>query len=304
MRAIGSWLIGFSIVAVIFWQVDKASLSEALSNISPSFAILAVLSTLPMIAIKAVRWHLLLGAIGINYPAHRALLSFLVSLAFSVLTPGRVGEIYRAWPAAKYCNSAVSRASSSVVLDRFFDLFVLIGIAILGLFITPGRLFAGLAFSLLLFLCLCFSCWFLARTFPVSLLENWPKVMRAASEFQTAFVEVPPRIMTLSFFLTFLSYGFYFAIILALASIIGIDAAPVTICFAVAIGGLAAMLPISVSGLGTRDASIVFLLGQAGVTSSKALGLSMAIFIVFYLSALFFGLTAWIIEQMMRSGSK
>ena len=63
-------------------------------------------------------------------------------------------------------------------------------------------------------------------------------------------------------------------------------------------GSLVALLPISVAGLGTREAAIVAYLGAAGVSSETGLGLSLLVFLTFHVASGLMGAVAWWIRPI------
>ena len=64
----------------------------------------------------------------------------------------------------------------------------------------------------------------------------------------------------------------------------------VTTSYAVALGSLITLLPISISGLGTREAVMIAYLGTAGISSEAALGFSLLVFFTFYICGGLIGL--------------
>jgi uncharacterized membrane protein YbhN (UPF0104 family) len=67
----------------------------------------------------------------------------------------------------------------------------------------------------------------------------------------------------------------------------------IQVSYAVAIGSLVTLLPISISGLGTREAAIIAYLGTAGVSDEQALGFSLLVFATFYVGGGILGAVAW-----------
>jgi uncharacterized membrane protein YbhN (UPF0104 family) len=79
--------------------------------------------------------------------------------------------------------------------------------------------------------------------------------------------------------------------LLALALSLPIDI--IRVSMAVALGSLVTLIPISISGLGTREAVIVAYLGNAGVAPEAALGFSFLVFATFYIAGGLMGAIAW-----------
>ncbi len=83
-----------------------------------------------------------------------------------------------------------------------------------------------------------------------------------------------------------------------IAKSIDLDVAFATTSYAVALGSLTALLPISIAGLGTREAAIVAYLGTHDVSSEAALSFSLLVFVTFYLGGGIIGAVAWWLKPL------
>ena len=83
-----------------------------------------------------------------------------------------------------------------------------------------------------------------------------------------------------------------------LALALGLKTSFIQISFAVALGSLVTLLPISISGLGTREAAIVAYLGTAGVPAEMALSFSLLVFLTFYVAGGLMGAVAWWVKPI------
>ena len=84
----------------------------------------------------------------------------------------------------------------------------------------------------------------------------------------------------------------------------GIDASFLTVSLVIALGSLVAILPVSISGLGTRDAVIVAYLGTEGIQGDAALGFSILIFFVFVVGSGLIGAAAWLAKPVKLGALK
>tara|TARA_B100000427_G_C15460098_1_gene573624 strand:- start:997 stop:1215 length:219 start_codon:yes stop_codon:yes gene_type:complete len=65
-----------------------------------------------------------------------------------------------------------------------------------------------------------------------------------------------------------------------------------------AISNLVSFLPISISGLGTRDATLIFLFSLINIQSELALSYSLLIFFTIFLAGGLFGYFCWWIKPL------
>ena len=98
--------------------------------------------------------------------------------------------------------------------------------------------------------------------------------------------------------LTVVAYTVLFAQSYLLALAVNMQANFAVVTYAMALGSLVTLLPISVSGLGTREAAIVAYLGLHGVSPTVALGFSLLVFTTFYIAGGVLGAVAWWIKPI------
>ena len=94
---------------------------------------LALLSlSLPFIAlmylIKARKWQALLDCINVRIPIRRSLEIILIGTFYGALTPGRAGEVSRAF----YLDAEKSRSIPTVIMDRVIDVICLLTLSVLS----------------------------------------------------------------------------------------------------------------------------------------------------------------------------
>jgi uncharacterized protein (TIRG00374 family) len=100
----------------------------------------------------------------------------------------------------------------------------------------------------------------------------------------------------IAIFFTVIAYALFFGQCFLLARGMKLEVPFLTICFAVALGSLVTLIPISISGLGTREAAMIAYLGQYDVSPEVSLGYSLLVFVTFYLAGGIIGAIAWFIK--------
>jgi uncharacterized protein (TIRG00374 family) len=240
-----------------------------------------------------------MGAI-IRYPfgAHQA---YFASMFLGFLTPGRLGEFVKAWYVSQACKVSSGLAFSSVLADRLFDLYIVLMVgcaAVAGvyaqvqLWIVLGSLVILLAFFLLVVLD---ERWFFGLRRLVS-VSKWVE--------QTFFKPggwlediqrygITWRGLLVAALLTTLAYALYFGQCYLLSQALGLSLTVTQATYAVALGGLVTLLPVSISGLGTREAVIIAYLGRWEISSEAALSFSLLVFASSYLVGGLLGALAW-----------
>lgn len=303
LRAWGARLIGLVLLVLLLIQVDIGRLMGVLQSANPLLVLVALLTILPMMATKTMRWLLLLRSQGIVFGLRPALLAYLGSMFIGLLTPGRLGEFVKALHVSRDCNASSARAFSSVLADRLFDLVLLLAVGTAALLtLAPS---STELLTLLVVLAL--------FAVPLGLFLNdqvFGQVQRLAQhggrlgqrifapdswlvEMRAGMQQLSPGGLLLAAGLTVLAYLLFFGQCYLLALALGLPLSYSDVSFAVALGSLVTLLPISISGLGTREATLVAYLGTLGVAAAQALGFSLLVFATFYLGGGLLGAIAW-----------
>ena len=303
-----SRLIGLIILIVLLARLDVRTLFVSLRDVNAYMLVAAVLLNVPMLLVKVMRWLITLIAQGISYSVSKATLAYTGSIYLGLVTPARAGEFVKALHVSQDCNVTMGRALSSVLADRLFDLYALLvvgGIALLSLGVwRDGNSVLGLALlTLLLTLPLVtflhegvFGC---IRALGPHLGRPGQWLFASQSwllELRNGLRQLSLPWLLAAVGLTVLAYVIFFGQCYLLALALELKISFVQVSFAVALGSLVTLLPISISGLGTREAAIVAYLGTAGVPAEMALGFSLLVFVTFYITGGLIGAVAWWIK--------
>ena len=312
MRSGKNWLrlIGLALLLLLLWRIDIRQLGAILTQVSPIPVGVAIFLNIPQISLKALRWRWLLRAQRTQYGIWPATLSYFGSIFIGLLTPGRLGEFVKAMHVNQDCDVAMGQAFSSVLADRLFDLYVLLavgGMALLSL--TAWRDSNGVLGLALLALLL---------TLPLTMLLHegvFGRIQTLGSHLgrpgrrlfasQSWLLELRNGLLQLylswllaAASLTVLAYAIFFSQCYLLALALKMRIGFLQISFAVALGSLVTLLPISISGLGTREAAIVAYLSTVGVPKETALGFSLLVFATFYVAGGLMGAVAWWVKPV------
>jgi hypothetical protein len=101
--------------------------------------------------------------------------------------------------------------------------------------------------------------------------------------------------------LTVMAYLVYFTQCFILSKALAIEVSFTSVMFAVALGSLITLLPFSISGLGTREATIIAYLSTVGISPETALSFSFLVFVTFYVVGGLIGAIAWLVHPIQMS---
>ena len=291
---------GIPIFVFILFKVDTYKLIEIITEIDLVYLLISIILNIPQLFIKSFRWNLLLKKQGINYSFLHSFMVFLNSLYVGLITPGRIGEFIRVIYLKQDKGVSISKGFSSVLTDRLFDLYLLITLGFFGIwtFDIIGQL--SNVFIIFSFIVIILPFFIINKTlmdhfvlllFKFSVLKiNKEKFKERYDSFYYGINELISSHLFISGLLTVLSYFFFFLQCYLISKSIDIKIGFGTLTLFMAISNLISFIPISISGLGTRDATLIFLFSIIGFNSELAVAYSFLVFITFHISGAFIGL--------------
>ena len=310
LRTARKWLprlIGVIIFVVVLATSDLNQVLNTLTRMNLFYLALTPLAFALIMLIKSWRWKLLLSAQGIDFSLGEAFLAYTSSFYVGQLTPGRLGEFVRIFYLRERGYS-LGTSSVSLILDRLFDLGIVLLLGYLGMFgflgtfhgsnvVLSGLGLGGLALGLGLALRQTEVRRAVRRMAARFLI---PK--RYQATFDTAWndfalgvrrILANRRIGVQIIVLTALSWLVYSVMMYMLAHSVQIDVTLWFVLVCVSVTALVVMIPISIFGVGTRDGALIMVFASQGLGREWAVSFSL-MFLLDALVGLFIGLGAWL----------
>ncbi|HEX2162506.1 MAG TPA: lysylphosphatidylglycerol synthase transmembrane domain-containing protein, partial [Thermoanaerobaculia bacterium] len=124
-------LVGLALFA------DARQLAAAVAGFDPRLLVPVLALSLVNYGLRFARWQLYLGHLGSRLPAGASLGVFLVGFLLSV-TPGKAGELGKAWLVRALGGGRALPAVSAVLAERVTDLLAVVLLVSLGALALPG----------------------------------------------------------------------------------------------------------------------------------------------------------------------
>jgi len=287
-------LLGVGIFLVILYQVDLRQVWNYIKETDLLTLLYGFLLGIPILFVRAYRWYRIKGSLEIRVSLWRSFLYQVIS-GMSWLTPARMGEIIKA-VYLKGQNWSFTRSTISIVIDRTWDLVViatLAGIAVLflgdvGLNLTVLLILLGItAAGLILFRSRDLVRTLLGRVVraivPDKVSVHLHSVLDQTIQY---FKQRSLRWYGLLFILTLGVFFLQVYRIQVFAHSLGFSIPLLPLSGIISIMVITNLLPISVSGLGTRDAIFIYYFAPYGIPQELALGLSFLLLVNVVVQAL------------------
>ena len=292
-------LIGLALFAFILLNVNISKVLEALARANPLFIVFAILLVFVVTIIKGIKWKLIINAQKLNFSLMDCIKVFCIGFLLGIITPGRIGDFSRAMYLKKKGNSFF-QGVSSVFIDRIIDISILLVLALFSVVIFTQLFHKNivsiplLAFILVVFVLLSFIAMkkSLSRIFlkPIHAFLVPEKYKSFTKDIMHSFYEginSAKKNKPLLFGSVFLGLiAWLFSIMVALLVLLALNISQIPLIFVfvfVPIITLLEILPISVSGIGTRDAALVFFFSLFGVSAEQAIAYSLIYLFTGYL---------------------
>lgn len=301
-------LLGIVLLGILLWRSDVRRIGRSLSSVVWPFLLLAIALNIPQLSVKASRWRYVMQMQNIRYGLMASILAYFGSIFIGLLTPGRLGEFVKVFHVSHDCHVRPSQAFASVLLDRLCDLYALVVMGAIALWsLAAVRSAQARLGMVLLTAALTLPPVFLLNAQVFSWMSRWGlKLGRLGArlfgtggwlvELHNGLRMLDPTALVTTVGLTIIAYGVFFIQCYLVALSVGLRASFADVSYAVALGSLVTLLPISISGVGTRDAAIVAFLSSKGVLPEAALGFSLLMFFTFYVAGGLIGAMAWWIK--------
>ncbi len=304
------WLrvLGMIALVVLLFRLPKSRDMELLHIDLRWLGWCMVLAVLQLL-LEASVWRRLLAAQHIQYSYPKTILSYLASQYLGLVTPGHVGEFLGAAYISSDTGITMGYALSSVVMKKALTWITVVGFGLWGLpLLTTVPLLHGVknmalgAVIVLVVLSLAITVWAVS-------LRRLAKKWRKLSPWQVDMTELRSglrHLLSLKLFWPLVMAGAAFSLLFlqvdALLRSLGIVLPLLLVAKVVALSRIAArVVPLSLAGFGSKDAALILLLAQSGLTVSTGITLTALMFVCVYLPTLLLsGLCWWIKPLMVR----
>ena len=302
-------IVGIIIFIFLLFKSNITHIIELLFSVN-AFILIGILANIPIIFFYCLRWQVLLRRIGAFVKLKSVIKIWYKGVVPAFLTPGRVGELYRAKFIKEKTGIHNAKIISTIVVDKFMDLLLLAMLSVFSFIYLIVKFDAGLSLWYLVFFVLIvfFVLFFLTNqkiikritnfvlVFPMpSLIKNF--FQKSLKEFHKGIELIDKKTLFLAFIYTILNWSFTIIGVYFFALSLSINVNFFYILLAHPISSLLGILPITVSGIGTRDLTYVLIFGIIGLTQESAIALSFLLLIFYNLLHILIGSFVYLLGE-------
>jgi len=268
------FLIGLLILAYVIVRSGIIENYQILFTVNIPLIILALFLSLGTIAFRIYRWKFLSEKYKAAISWHDSSIVSIASLFYANITPGKIGDLYKAYYMQKRYAMSFFDGISMIFYERFFELMILFLVACAIVFIELKGITIIILEVTAVILILLFFFYYKADYF-LSFLYKYssriPFFKKIPPNFKIK--KLPFRAIVGVLIITVFSLGSEFVRLWVVAFAFGYALNPIylTIFFCLSIiAGLASQIPL---GVGVMEASLGYFLILLGVASTDAMAI-------------------------------
>tara|TARA_Y100000310_G_C20666201_1_gene807624 strand:- start:1006 stop:1932 length:927 start_codon:yes stop_codon:yes gene_type:complete len=299
-------LIGVIIFVYLIYRIgfNEIISAFAIQNIVPFIAALIVMVFIFLV--QTLKWQSILKLQGYKIPFFKLFKIHLISYFYGLITPAKAGTLIRINYIKKITKDSLAKSSSNTIIDKILDFSVVLTLGFLGvLFFIQSFVDFIWLFVVLLVIFIAASLILLKKERTEQILRFFyrfllPKKYKAKAKhyFYDFYSNFPKRRkLIIPLILTAITWILIYSLSYFLGLSIGIDLPYHYFILLFPITTILAMIPISPSGLGIREVTLIGLFGQYGIASELLIALSILTYITNGVIPAFFG---WIFSMQKK----
>lgn len=304
-------IIGIGILLWLLLHIDIGQVVDILLNSHPVLVCVALVFMVLHSLVKFLRYQYILIQQGVRNPFWKTVRFSLSAAYLSFVTPGRIGEVSKAYFIHKDNGGLLNMLLAGSLVDRSFDVYTLLLAAMLGIvFMNP---FGAKLVPIILVIVLVASAplVFLIRIVRERLIDiiGWIERKSINSDtwsghLHSFFAEIQSLLnwkILWGFAASFTAYALFFSACYLLSRSIDIPLSYFKVAVFTAYANILSFVPISFAGIGTREASLVYLFSIENLSREPALAFSTLLFSSTYL---LFGLIGFLCLMTLKHSKK
>lgn len=283
LREHGLWLTALGTLLVFFGLFlfgDANAVAAVLLEVDSQTIVVMLCLVLIGYGLRFLKWAYYLRVLDIAVPVRESSLVFFSGLML-VVTPGKVGEVWKAWFLRDLEGIAVSRTVPVVGAERVTDLLALSSFAFLAVLLYRRSVVVLVGITVLVFAGLAVLQW---RSFCLRILtwlSELPVLGSYAADledfYERTYTLFRPRPLGIAMVLSLLAWGLEGIALWIVLRGFGTSADPLLGLSVFGLGSVIGALSFLPGGLGATEASMVGTLLAVGYTRPVAVGSTLLI---------------------------
>ena len=297
--------LGLLIFIYLVADIGLDKIVSAFLSLSPIYIVIVALLTIPRIIIRNIAWQMILKQQRMHIDFVTSLKIFLIGYFYATITPGYLGQLMR----IPYLKDETGEPFGKLFVNTFIETSLhtlsLYGMMLIGTLLIirdqPMFFYGTLTFIMVLL----FIYWFFYKENRGKKFFNFfvkymiPKKYKISAGWvvDSLYKDFPKiRMLVYPFLMGIVTWIIMFSQIYIIGLSLDIKVSYLHFLVLYPIANVISFIPITSAGFGTREATVIFLLGLLGVAPEKALVLSIVGFLITDMLTGFYGFIISLLE--------
>lgn len=260
--------IGLVVLAYIIYSLDVEKIVGSFLSIDPLFIIYSLLLNIPLLLIRNSLWQIILKEQKISVGFFFTLKVYLIGVFYGSISPGFSGQLMRVPYLKQRTREPYGKLFINTIIETFVHSFSLYGMMIIGAVLVIGTIPELFPITVVVFLVFCIAAVFFTKKewgekfFRILIRAFIPRKLKIHFDaFVGSFYHDFPRFhtMILPFILGIITYVIVFSQEYLILMGLGLQIPYLMFLLLFPIANVVGFLPITFSGLGTRELTAIFL---------------------------------------------
>lgn len=296
-------VIGILLFIFILLQLDFAQIQRIFSNIHPLYAILSFFVFIPLILLVNIEWQLLLKRQHIHVSFWYSIKNFFIGYFYGFITPGGLGAITRSLYLSKQSKEPLAKCFSNIVTFNTIEYLALLLLGFIGAFFLSSIypfLFIFIFFMvvLVIFLYILFFKWSKSHHLfqKIVTYRMFSKITSTLHHSIESFHKDVPSLkdVLIPFSLSLTGWLLKYIMLFFIAQLFGISITLFYFILIVAVADVFSSIPISIYGIGTREAALITMFSVPRFTNGLIISVEQIVSL-----SLFWYVIIWLVPSII-----
>lgn len=286
-------LIGILLFIFVLSKIDIGNTIKILLSANPFYIAFSVVILGIAVYIRSLKWRVIVNIFNKNYTTKEAFKTYLIGIAFGSVTPGKAGDLIKVLDLKKVVGMDIKQGISITIFDKLVDVVTLSSIAFISIILIAYKFSTNLDIRLIMILLgltifgLIFSLTRHSRHLlrPLFRIFIPLKLKNRIKSMYDMFMDViqitcKNKGFIYYIFLTILSWLFVFIMPYMFTRAIHLNVQILYFLMFIPVVYLVEALPISLLGVGSRDAALILLFALLNISKEAMVSISLMMLVI------------------------
>jgi uncharacterized protein (TIRG00374 family) len=291
-------IIGIIILLLIISSLDLQKIINIFSKINPIYSIMSFFVVIPLILLANIGWQLLLEKQRIKVSFWYSIKNFFIGYFYGFITPGAFGAYTRSLYLSEESRVPLLKCVSNLIIFNTIEFISLLFVGAIGA-IYLSSIYPSLFFIIILVIIIVISLFLIfykdkkskALFVKIVKFRLFATIKDKLENSIESFYEDLPKFkdVILPFVISVSGWVLKYILMFFIAKLFFINIPFLYFIMIMAVTGVISSLPISIYGLGTREAALISMLNFWNIPRENVVSFSLFWFVIIWIAPSVFG---------------